>query len=104
MPNFSEAKVAAGSGPVDLTPYVNFLRNYEGGTCVTVPLEQGEKKRMIMRYFNKAAAANGQKLFTMRGDATTIAFRVVRPTGPRGGKGTASRPSPRTKKTAQAAS
>lgn len=100
MPDFDKAQVQMTTREVDLTPYVTFLKAYQPGATVTIPLEEGEKKRMVMRSFNKAAAANGQKLFSMRGDESTIAFRVVRPTGPRKGRSTG-KPSGRPRKNIQ---
>lgn len=82
MPDFDKA-VVHSAATVDLETYASFLKGYAAGSSVIVPLEEGEKKRIVMRHFNKAAASNGQKLFVLKADTSTVAFRIVRPTGPR---------------------
>lgn len=100
MPDFSKASVQSVASEVDLTPYTSFLQGYAPGAAVSVPLEDGEKKRMVMRFFNKAAATIGQKLYTLKGDADTVSFRIVRPTGPRKGRVANAKPTGRSRKTA----
>lgn len=102
VPDFDNAQVQVVANEVDLATYVAFLKGYTAGSSVTVPLEQGEKKRVVMRHFNRAAAANGQKLFVLKADESTVAFRIVRPSGPRKSGLSSSKPVGRPRKVAKA--
>lgn len=85
MPVFSSAVSTRTGGAIDLAPYREFLAKFEPGTAVTVPLEAGERPRIVARAFNAVATEQGKRLRRLRTNSDAeFRFVVVRP-GRRGG-------------------
>jgi hypothetical protein len=77
MPDFAKAQVSTES--VDLTAYRSFLRRLTVGQTVTLPLEEGERSRKVMRALNSAAAQSNMRLARLRSDGAEVRFRVLSP-------------------------
>ena len=77
MPNFSRAEIVAS--PADLSTYTTFLRRLSAGQVVTLPLEEGESARQVMRSLNAAAAQSGMRLARLAAGDQSVRFRIVRP-------------------------
>lgn len=77
MPDFSRAQVSASGA--DLSAYSTFLRKLTVGQTVTLPLEQGETPRKVMRDLNAAASQSQMRLARVGSDSGAVRFRVVSP-------------------------
>lgn len=77
MPDFAKAEVS--NETTDLTPYRTFLKHLEVGQAVTLPLEQGETTRKVMRALNLAAGYNSMRLARLPSDNGAVRFRVLSP-------------------------
>ena len=66
---------------VELPPapesYLAFLRRLERGQVVTLPLDPGERPRVVVRTLNLAAARLGMRLARLPDPPGTVRFRVV---------------------------
>jgi hypothetical protein len=78
MPDFAKAEVS--NETTDLTPYRTFLKHLEVGQAVTLPLEQGETTRKVMRALNLAAGYNSMRIARLPSDNGAVRFRVLSPT------------------------
>ena len=58
-------------------PYLAFLRRLERGQVVTLPLDPGERPRVVVRTLNLAAARLGMRLARLPDPPGTVRFRVV---------------------------
>ncbi|HEX2186493.1 MAG TPA: hypothetical protein VHN78_13415 [Chloroflexota bacterium] len=77
MPNFSRAEIS--NTTEDLTSYRNFLRKLNVGQTVTLPLEEGETSRKVMRALNAAAVESSMRLARLPSADGSVRFRVVPP-------------------------
>ena len=77
MPDFARAEIATTTE--DLTSYKNFLRKLAVGQVVTLPLEEGETSRRVMRALNAAAEQSGMRLSRLGSSENSVRFRVVPP-------------------------
>jgi hypothetical protein len=77
MPNFARAEISTTTE--DLTPYKNFLRKLNVGQVVTLPLEQGETTRKVMRCLNAAARQLSMRLARLPSESHTVRFKVANP-------------------------
>jgi hypothetical protein len=77
MPDFTNAEVSNTS--TDLTPYLAFLKRLEVGQVVTLPLEQGESPRRVMRALNLAAGTSRMRIARLPSGAEAVRFRVIPP-------------------------
>jgi hypothetical protein len=77
MPDFDRAEISTGA--TDLTPYTGFLRKLQVGQSVTLPLEEGESTRRVMRALNNAAAGSGMRLSRLPSESGSVRFRVLPP-------------------------
>lgn len=85
MPAFDQAVSSRTTGSIDLAPYRDFLSKYEPGTSLTVPLEPGERSRLVAHALNIVAAEQGKRLRRVFGGAANeFRFVIIRP-GRRGG-------------------
>lgn len=75
MPDFAHAEITTTSE--DLTNYKNFLRRLTMGQVVTLPLEEGETTRKVMRSLNAAAAECEMRISRLRSDDQSVRFKVV---------------------------
>ena len=85
MPKFTEVTTTSSgrvAAPVNLEPYTNLLTSQDRRKNITLPLEEGEKPRVIMQYLNTAASSLGMKLYRIESSATQIVFRIVTERGP----------------------
>ena len=77
MPDFTRAQIS--NTTEDLTSYKNFLRKLTVGQTVTLPLEDGETSRKVMRALNAAAAESSMRLARVSSPQGSVRFRVVSP-------------------------
>src|SRR5919202_4409018 len=77
MPDFARAEIATTTE--DLTNYKNFLRKLTVGQVVTLPLEQGETSRKVMRALNTAAEQSGMRITRLGSSSDAVRFRVAPP-------------------------
>lgn len=77
MPDFSRAQVSTSGA--DLSAYSTFLRKLTVGQTVTLPLEEGETPRKVMRDLNAAASQSQMRLARVGSDSGAVRFRVVSP-------------------------
>jgi len=77
MPDFGKAEIATGSQ--DLTAYRTFLKKLEVGQTVTLPLEEGDTSRKVMRALNRAAAQSNMRITRLQSPNGSVRFRVVSP-------------------------
>ena len=75
MPDFARAEIATTTE--DLTSYKSFLRKLAVGQVVTLPLEQGETSRRVMRALNAAAEQSGMRLSRLGSPENAVRFKVV---------------------------
>ena len=75
MPDFSRAEISSTSE--DLSVYKTFLRKLSVGQTVTLPLEQGETSRKVMRALNAAAAQSSMRLARVASPEGSVRFRVA---------------------------
>lgn len=75
MPDFSRAEIATTTE--DLSEYKAFLRKLTIGQVVTLPLEDGETSRRVMRALNAAAGENNMRLSRLPSDEQSVRFKVV---------------------------
>jgi hypothetical protein len=83
MPEFSSAKIvkSASGALVDLTPYLKLLQsNDQPGSRIILPLEQGDRSRVIMRNMNRAADQSGMRIRrSLPGTPNAIDIVVMNP-------------------------
>ena len=77
MPDFGRAQISNTSE--DLTGYKNFLRKLTVGQTVTLPLDDGETSRKVMRALNAAAMESNMRLARVPSSGGSVRFRVVPP-------------------------
>ena len=77
MPNFARAEISTTTE--DLTGYKNFLRKLTVGQVVTLPLEEGETTRKVMRALNSAAEQSGMRLARLESPPDAVRFKVASP-------------------------
>jgi hypothetical protein len=77
MPDFSRAQIS--NTTEDLTSYKTFLRKLTVGQTVTLPLEEGETSRKVMRALNAAATESSMRLARVPSPPGSVRFRVVSP-------------------------
>lgn len=75
MPNFAHAEISSTSE--DLTEYTGFLRKLAIGQVVSLPLEEGESSRKVMRALNSAAKDCSLRLARLASDGHSVKFKVV---------------------------
>jgi hypothetical protein len=75
MPDFANAQIACGP---DLRAYEQFLVALAVRQVVTLPLEDGERSRVVMRALNAAAERVGVRLYRLhREGERAVRFRVL---------------------------
>lgn len=82
MPAFTQVKVAPlqNGTNVDLTPYLKLLGdNNKPGTRITLPLEKGDRPRVVMRHINKAADQMGVRLRRIPTAASVVEVVIINP-------------------------
>jgi hypothetical protein len=77
MPDFTRAEIT--TGVQDLTAYTGFLRKLQVGQAVSLPLEEGESGRRVMRSLNAAAGQVGMRLTRLSSADGSVRFRVLSP-------------------------
>jgi hypothetical protein len=77
MPDFTRAEIT--TGVQDLTAYTGFLRKLQAGQAVSLPLEEGESGRRVMRALNAAAGQLGMRLTRLSSADGGVRFRVLSP-------------------------
>ena len=77
MPDFAKAEVSNESQ--DLTAYRTFLKRLTVGQTVSLPLEEGETTRKVMRALNSAAASSGVRVSRLPSSNGEVKFRVLSP-------------------------
>src|SRR4029453_3432220 len=77
MPDFTSAEITTGTQ--DLTAYTGFLRKLQVGQAVSLPLEEGESGRRVMRSLNAAAGQGGMRLPRLSSADGSVRFRVLSP-------------------------
>jgi hypothetical protein len=75
MPKFAQAEITTTTE--DLSGYKTFLKRLAVGQVVTLPLEEGETSRRVMRALNAAAAQSNMRLSRLASDEDAVRFRVV---------------------------
>ena len=75
MPKFAQAEITTTTE--DLTGYKTFLKKLTIGQVVTLPLEEGETSRKVMRSLNAAAAQSSMRLARVASPQDVVRFRVV---------------------------
>src|SRR5688500_18168456 len=75
MPKFAQAEIATTTE--DLTGYKTFLKKLSVGQVVTLPLEEGETSRKVMRSLNAAAAQSSMRLSRVASPQDVVRFKVV---------------------------
>ena len=75
MPDFAKADLSTESQ--DLTAYRTFLKRLTVGQIVTLPLEDGETSRRVMRALNSAAAQSDVRLARLPASNGSVRFRVL---------------------------
>ena len=74
MPDFTRAEISTGAD--DLSEYTTFLRKLSPGQFVTLPLQEGESSRVVMRSLNAAAVQSDMRLARLASDEDSVRFRV----------------------------
>ena len=84
MPNFSEAEKVKTRTPkprinrIDLTPYKDFLQQYEVGVTVDLPLDTGESVRAIKRRLTLASKELDMRLrYPLGMGPEVVRFKVM---------------------------
>ena len=77
MPDFANAEISTDTQ--DLTAYRTFLKRLTVGQTVSLPLEEGETSRKVMRALNSAAAQSNLRLARLRSEGKEVRFRVLPP-------------------------
>jgi hypothetical protein len=77
MPDFTSAEITTGTQ--NLTAYTSFLRKLQVGQAVSLPLEEGESTRRVMRSLNAAAGQLGMRLTRLPSADGSVRFRVISP-------------------------
>jgi hypothetical protein len=77
MPDFKRAEITTGTQ--DLSDYMTFLRKLQVGQAVSLPLEEGESTRRVMRSLNAAAGQLGMRLTRLPTSNGSVRFRVLSP-------------------------
>jgi hypothetical protein len=77
MPDFAKAEISNESQ--DLTAYRTFLKRLTVGQTVSLPLEESETSRKVMRALNSAAASSGIRLARLPSSNGEVRFRVLPP-------------------------
>ncbi len=75
MPDFAKADISTESQ--DLSAYRTFLKRLTVGQIVTLPLEEGETSRRVMRALNSAAAQSDVRLARLPASNGSVRFRVL---------------------------
>jgi hypothetical protein len=75
MPKFAQAEISTTSE--DLSGYKAFLKKLAIGQVVTLPLEEGETSRRVMRALNAAAAESEMRLSRLASEEDVVRFKVV---------------------------
>jgi hypothetical protein len=77
MPDFGKAEISTENQ--DLTAYRSFLKRLTVGQTVTLPLDEGETTRKVMRALNSAAASSDLRLARLPSGTGAVRFRVLSP-------------------------
>ena len=75
MPDFARAEISTDTP--DLSAYRSFLKRLSPGQTVTLPLDEGETSRSVVRALNAAAAQSGLRLARLRSAPGTVRVRVL---------------------------
>lgn len=75
MPKFAQAEIATTTE--DLSGYKTFLKKLTVGQVVTLPLEEGETSRKVMRSLNAAAIESNMRITRIPSDDDVVRFKVV---------------------------
>jgi hypothetical protein len=75
MPNFARAEISTTTE--DLTGYKTFLRKLSVGQVVSLPLEEGETTRKVMRALNSAAEQSGMRITRLESSPDAVRFKVA---------------------------
>jgi hypothetical protein len=75
MPNFTQAQIT--SAAEDMSAYRTFVRSLKVGQVVTLPLEEGESTRRVMRALNAAAKDHRVRLARLSSLENAVRFRVM---------------------------
>ena len=75
MPKFAQAEISTTGE--DLSGYKNFLKKLAVGQVVTLPLEEGETSRRVMRALNAAAAESNMRLSRLASGGDVVKFKIV---------------------------
>ncbi len=75
MPDFTRAEISADTS--DLSAYRSFLKKLSPGQTVTLPLDEGETSRRVMRAMNAAAAQSDLRLARLSSEPGTVRVRVL---------------------------
>jgi hypothetical protein len=75
MPDFTRAEISADTP--DLSAYRSFLKRLSPGQTVTLPLDEGETSRRVMRAMNAAAALSDLRLARLSSAPGTVRVRVL---------------------------
>jgi hypothetical protein len=77
MPDFTRAEIT--TEVQELTAYTGFLQKLQVGQAVSLPLEEGESSRRVMRSLNAAAGQVGMRLTRLSSADGSVRFRVLSP-------------------------
>jgi hypothetical protein len=75
MPKFAQAEIATEAE--DLSGYKTFLKKLSVGQVVTLPLDEGETSRKVMRALNTAAEQSNMRLARLASSDDVVKFKVV---------------------------
>jgi hypothetical protein len=75
MPKFAQAEITTTTE--DLSGYKTFLKKLTVGQVVTLPLDDGETSRKVMRSLNAAAAQSSMRLARVASPRDSVRFKVV---------------------------
>ena len=75
MPDFARAQIT--NTTLDLSAYRCFLRKLAVGQVVTLPLDEGETSRQLMRRLNDAAQESSMRLGRLPSDGFSVRFKVL---------------------------
>jgi hypothetical protein len=75
MPKFAQAEISTTGE--DLSGYKTFLKKLAVGQVVSLPLEEGETSRKVMRALNAAAAQSAMRLSRLASPNDVVKFKVV---------------------------
>jgi hypothetical protein len=75
MPDFARAQITTTTA--DLSAYRGFLRKLAVGQVVTLPLDEGETSRQIMRRLNDAAQKGSVRLGRLPAEGHSVRFKVL---------------------------